>query len=637
MATETARDQRARHRDEVRQALLSPERDNTHQVRLARASRLAMQGVSSQWAFSTDELSALRALRAALQTEQPAEEGGSLPPVSSTRLETGLQALENQHQRVIEALLAMNSGCNRTTLILTLGMLLTADMEEGALHLLQPYWPDPVVHATPTPTRETARRTTTPRSPPPAFNLSPGRNSFSGAPGLMSLSSEARAPASHPTWPGEKVSVLNLSWTPTTKMKAQTYNAQQLEKLELVYKGEGQSVLTWWTRVREQASLNRWSSVDALNHIIAYFLKSDIKLAYNLDQQTKAVPAEGEEFIPELHKITKITDAIHWLRARYEKREDLLRPYHLFFSLKQKGGERLRDFYHRLQILQNEVQRNDIEQVITLTQLRMQVFEGSLPSIKAELQMRQAGRSELSLDEMLDIGDVMFRNWSSKQELIRSRTKQNPQQRRRSVAMNQQSSGRHNTKPKKLSEAELTAFCKKLKDKYGTAHGKYIGGDERVTLQRNDCCFICFSPKCSTRDCPQRQKHLQAIERNKRKAAMESREEESNKKSKSAKAGTPSKQTKFRDELEREHPDEDDMNEFHVHHTAADMLNGCENTGDMETHHYAAATDGAELEVDDCMNEQTILGNTSADDQDYTNHHSVEAQDPSAADGPIFQ
>ena len=79
------------------------------------------------------------------------------------------------------------------------------------------------------------------------------------------------------------------------------------------------------------------------------------------------------------------------------------------------------------------------------------------------------------------------------------------------------------------------------------------------------------------------------------------------------------------------------MNEFHVHHTAADMLNGCENTGDMETHHYAAATDGAELEVDDCMNEQTILGNTSADDQDYTNHHSVEAQDPSAADGPIFQ
>ena len=111
----------------------------------------------------------------------------------------------------------------------------------------------------------------------------------------MSLTGETRAPASHLRWPGEKVGVLNLSWEPATKMKTQNYTTQQIEKMELLYKGEGQSVLTWWTRVREQASLNRWGSADTLNHIVVYFLKRDIKLAFELHQQ---VHCEGRVCLP---------------------------------------------------------------------------------------------------------------------------------------------------------------------------------------------------------------------------------------------------------------------------------------------------------------------------------------------------
>ena len=363
MQGETARDARARLRDEVRRALLSPERE-AREVRLARASRLAVQGVSKVWTLSSNELDALRALKVSIQEEQPDEEGASLPPIEAVRLETGLQALEEDHQRVIEALLALNSGCQRSTLVLTLDTLLEEEKAEGALHLLQPYWPQPVVLQTPPSTPAIPATPATPTTPTPAATPAAtlaapatpnsARDSFSQ--GLsLSLASEARAPPSHPQWPGEKVSVLNLSWVPTSKLKTQTYSAQQLVSLDLVYKGEGQSVLTWWTRVREQASLNKWGSSDTLNHIMVFFLSKSIKLAFELHQQTKAVRAEEEKFNHQHHQITRITDLLLYLRERYEKEEDLRRPYHLFFARKQKGGERLRDYFHGLQVLQNEV------------------------------------------------------------------------------------------------------------------------------------------------------------------------------------------------------------------------------------------------------------------------------------------
>ena len=521
----------------------------------------------------------------------------------------------------------MSSGCQRSTLVLALSTLLEEEKAEAALHLLQPYWPEPVVLATSASTPAIPATPATPTTPTTPATLvtpvTPGSAGDSFSQGLsLSLASEARAPPSHPQWPGEKVSVLNLSWTPTTKLKTQTYSAQQLSSLDLVYKGEGQSVLTWWTRVREQASLNKWGSSDTLNHIMVFFLSKSIKLALELFQQTKAVPAEGEEFIPHHHQITKITDLLLYLRERHEKEEDLRRPYHLFFARKQKGGERLRDYFHGLQVLQNEVQRNDIAQQISAEQLRMQLLENCLPSIKSEFSMRQAGQRDLTIDQMLDIGDVMYRAWKKRQDST-SRPNNKPTRR---TAMNQLSAQKDTKPNKKLSEAELATFCKRMKQKYGVAHGKFIDGDERVILQKNRLCFICFKASCTTRECPHRQQHLQAIQQQKKRtSAMNA--QEAKKKAKLARS--------FRNELEREHSDEeDDMNEIH---TVTDMLNTCESDSEMETHFMAAA---AQPQVDmHMMNDQDILANATGgeDDQDYTTQHPVEPQATCGGDGPVFQ
>ncbi|WZN64050.1 retrovirus-related Pol polyprotein [Chloropicon roscoffensis] len=229
---------------------------------------------------------------------------------------------------------------------------------------------------------------------------------------------------------------------------------------------------------------------------MVFFLSKSIKLAFELHQQTKAVRTEEEEFIPHHHQITRITDLLLYLRERYEKEEDLRRPYHLFFARKQKGGERLRDYFHGLQILQNEVQRNDLGQQISPEQLRMQLLENCLPSIKSEFSMRQAGQRDLTIDQMLEIGDVMYRAWKKRQDS----TSRPGNKATRRTNMNQLSVQKDIKPNKKLSEAELAAFCKRMKQKYGVAHGKFIDGDERVILQKNKLCFICFKASCTTPD-----------------------------------------------------------------------------------------------------------------------------------------